>query len=57
MSQQLKTFKGVGGVLVEFVEETRHTSAGFEFHRLSIWRFTAAQLSALRDAPRRRSDI
>lgn len=56
MSQRLKTFKGVGGALVEFVEEIRNTSTGFEFHRLSVWRSTAVQLSALRDAARRRSE-
>ncbi|UWF46926.1 hypothetical protein NYP20_16375 [Pseudomonas sp. N3-W] len=49
MSQQLKTIKGVGGVSIEFVEEIRQTATGFELHWLSIWRFTAVQLSALRE--------
>ncbi|MGE8098067.1 hypothetical protein [Pseudomonas fluorescens] len=48
MSKKLKTINGVGGVVIEFVEEVRKTATGFEFHRLSIWRFTADQLNTLR---------
>lgn len=55
MSEQLKTIKGVGGVSIEFVEVIRQTVTGFEFHWLSIWRFTAVQLSALREEASRRS--
>ncbi len=48
MGLQLKTIKGVGGVVIEFVEEVRKTSSGFERCRFSIWRLTADQLNTLR---------